>query len=109
MLPPVVLAVPLFLFIHTLRLTDTLIAVIVASVSFTLPFGLWLLWAYFNDIPKELEEACMVDGGTRLLSFTYIVVPMAFPGVLAVSIFNFIVVWNNYIFPFLFISSQSKI
>ncbi len=108
MLPPVVLGIPLFLFFHTLKLIDTLLAVIIASVSFTLPFGLWLLWAYFNDIPLELEEACMVDGGTRFLSFIYVVIPMAFPGVLAISIFNFIVVWNNYIFPFLFISSQDK-
>jgi multiple sugar transport system permease protein len=98
MFPPIILVVPLFVFAHQLGLTNSRLGVSLAYMSFALPYALWILRAFFQSLPVELEEAAMTDGATRLQACAHIVVPLALPGVIATLIFTFIVAWNDFLF-----------
>ncbi|MBI4242358.1 MAG: carbohydrate ABC transporter permease, partial [Candidatus Rokubacteria bacterium] len=84
----------------------THLALVLAFVSFCMPFTLWLLRAFFETIPIELEEAALVDGAGRFRAVVYVVLPLALPGVIATSIFTFILAWNDYIFTRILISAD---
>lgn len=98
MFPPIILVVPLFMFAHRFGLTNSRIGISLAYISFALPYALWILRAFFQSLPVELEEAAMTDGASRLQACAYIVVPLALPGVIATAIFTFIVAWNDFLF-----------
>jgi multiple sugar transport system permease protein len=102
--PPIVLVVPLFIFAYQVGLVNSRVGVSLGSISFALPFALWILRAFFQGLPVELEEAAMTDGAGRLQALGYIVVPLALPGVIATSIFTFIVTWNDYVIASVLIS-----
>ena len=105
MLPSIILVFPLFLVMTELRLTNSLWSLTFGYVSITLPFCMWLLWAFFRSIPIELEEAAMMDGASRLRVFIDIVLPSAAPGIIAAAIFSLIVSWNDFLFARVFINS----
>ena len=105
MVPSIILVFPLFLVMTELRLTNTLWSLTFGYVSITLPFCMWLLWAFFRSIPIELEEAAMMDGASRLRVFIDIVLPSAAPGIIAAAIFSLIVSWNDFLFARVFINS----
>ena len=105
MIPSIILVFPLFLVMAELRLTNSLWSLTFGYVSITLPFCMWLLWAFFRSIPVELEEAAMMDGAGRLRVFVDIVLPSALPGIIAAAIFSLIVSWNDYLFARVFINS----
>jgi ABC-type glycerol-3-phosphate transport system permease component len=105
MLPSIILVFPLFLVMAELRLTNSLWSLTFGYVSITLPFCMWLLWAFFRGIPIELEEAAMIDGASRLRVFVDIVLPSAAPGIIAAAIFSLIVSWNDFLFARVFINS----
>jgi multiple sugar transport system permease protein len=98
MFPPIILVVPLFMFAHRFGLTNSRIGISLAYISFALPYALWILRAFFQSLPAELEEAAMTDGASRLQACAYVVVPLALPGVIATAIFTFIVAWNDFLF-----------
>lgn len=98
MFPPIILVVPLFMFAHRFGLTNSRFGMSLAYISFALPYALWILRAFFQSLPVELEEAAMTDGASRLQACAYIVVPLALPGVIATAIFTFIVAWNDFLF-----------
>jgi ABC-type glycerol-3-phosphate transport system permease component len=98
MFPPIVLIIPFFILFRAIGLVNSYPGLILAYVSFSLPFSVWLLRAFFRSIPLELEEAAMVDGANRFQAVVYIVMPLALPGIIATSIFTFIVAWNDYLF-----------
>ncbi len=98
MFPPIILVVPLFVFAHQIGLTNSRLGVSLAYISFALPYALWILRAFFQSLPVELEEAAMTDGASRLEACAYVVVPLALPGVIATTIFTFIVAWNDFLF-----------
>ena len=98
MFPPIVLIIPFFIFFRAMGLVNSYLGLILAYVSFSLPFSVWLLRAFFLSIPLDLEEAAMVDGANRLQAVLYVVMPLALPGIIATSIFTFIVAWNDYLF-----------
>ncbi len=100
-LPPVVFIIPLFLVLRTLGLLDTHVALILLYSSFNLPFLIWFLIGYFSEIPREIEEAALVDGCSRLGTLWKIVIPLSAPGIIAVSFFCFLFAWNEYIFAFI--------
>ena len=75
--------------------------------TFLLPFATWVLLGYFRSIPVELEEAAMIDGASRLYTFWHITLPLAAPAILAVSLFAFTNAWNEFLFAFVFITSES--
>jgi len=105
MIPSIILVFPLFLVMAELRLTNSLWSLTFGYVSITLPFCMWLLWAFFRSIPIELEEAAMIDGASRLRVFVDIVLPSAAPGIIAAAIFSLIVSWNDFLFARVFINS----
>jgi len=105
MVPSIILVFPLFLVMTELRLTNSLWSLTFGYVSITLPFCMWLLWAFFRSIPIELEEAAMIDGASRLRVFIDIVLPSAAPGIIAAAIFSLIVSWNDFLFARVFINS----
>jgi multiple sugar transport system permease protein len=107
MLPPVSIALPLFLLFNKLNIVDTYPALILADTVFNLPYAIWLLQGFFEEIPIEVEEAARVDGGSRWQIFSKIVLPMSLPGLVAVSFFTFIFAWNEFILAFIF--SRSKV
>lgn len=113
MLPGIGLIIPLYVLLaHVpvlgLNLVNRLAGVIVVYVSAVLPFSVWTLRGFLLGIPKELEEAAMVDGSTRLGAFMRILLPLVAPGLVATSVFAFITSWNEYVFARLLLNDQSK-
>jgi ABC-type glycerol-3-phosphate transport system permease component len=109
MFAPIMIVVPIYILARRAGLVDTHTALVLSYSSFCLPFSLWLLRAFFQSIPLDLEEAALVDGAGRLRALIYIVAPLALPGVIATSIFTFTLAWNDYIFTrILIISDELK-
>jgi N,N'-diacetylchitobiose transport system permease protein len=108
MLPPVGLIIPLYVVLARYHLTGTLTGVIVTYMTFVLPFAVWTLRGFILGIPKDLEEAAMVDGSSRLGAFVRILLPLVAPGLVATSVFAFITTWNEYIFASVLLSDQSN-
>jgi len=106
MFSPIMIVVPIYILARRLGIVDTHTALILSYSSFCLPFSLWLLRAFFQSIPVELEEAALVDGAGRPRALVYIVAPLALPGLLATSIFTFTLAWNDYIFTRILIVSD---
>lgn len=106
MFPPIVLIIPFFMVFRKFGLVESYTGLILAYTAFSLPFSTWMLRAFFQSIPLELEEAALVDGANRLRAIVHIVVPLALPGVIAVSIFTFIVAWNDYLFARVLTASE---
>lgn len=98
MLPTVILIIPYFTLMRSLGLINTHLALIIAYASFSLPFSTWMLRGFFAGIPKEIDEAAMVDGCSRLKSLLTVVMPLAVPGIGATALFTFLLAWNHYIF-----------
>ena len=98
MMPPIVSILPLFLFFNFLSLTNTKLALVIAYTGFNLPFVVWMMKGYIQEIPRELEESAMVDGDTRLGAFWRIILPLAAPGLAATAIFSFILSWNEFLY-----------
>ncbi|MGO4668787.1 carbohydrate ABC transporter permease [Bosea sp. 2RAB26] len=98
MFPVVLLIIPLFLMMRRLGLIDTYLGVILGHSTFSIPFAIWMLTSYFNAIPKDLDEAAMIDGASRLQTIRLIILPLLMPGVVTAGIYIFITSWNEYLF-----------
>lgn len=107
MLPETLLIVPYFRMMSELGLIDTHLALILAYSSFSLPFVLWMLIGFFRAIPREIDEAAIVDGASRLESFARIILPLARPGLVAVGFFTFISAWNSYLWALVLTTDPS--
>ncbi len=113
MLPQVGLVIPLYVVLAKYGLTSNeparaLAGVIITYMTFLLPFAVWTLRGFILGVPKELEEAAMVDGSSRLGAFVRILLPLVAPGLVATSVFVFITVWNEYIFASVLLTDQSN-
>ena len=108
MVPLAALIIPLYITLSTVHQVDKLSGVVVAYVALVLPFCVWTLRGFIAGVPKELEEAAMVDGSTRLGAFVRILLPLVGPGLVATSIFAFIQAWNEYIIAYVLLSSEGK-
>ena len=102
MFPPVASALPLFLVFKVLHLLDTHWALILANTIFNLPFVIWLLKGFFEDLPVELEESAVIDGTTIFGAFRRIALPLVAPGLVVTALFSFIFTWNEFMFALLF-------
>ena len=98
MFPIVLLIIPLFILMKNLGLLDTFLGVILGHSTFAIPFAIWMLTSYFNAIPRDLDEAAMIDGATRQQAIRLIVLPLVMPGVVTAGIYIFITSWNEYLF-----------
>jgi ABC-type glycerol-3-phosphate transport system permease component len=107
MFPSVLVIVPLFQLIRRLQLFDTPYALILSNVTFALPLGIWLLKGSFDQVPRELDEAAMVDGASPLGALFRVVVPVSLPGIVATAIFLFIASWDEFVFALTFTSTNS--
>jgi N,N'-diacetylchitobiose transport system permease protein len=107
MLPPAGLIIPLYVVLARYHQVNALTGVIVTYLTFSLPFCVWMLRGFIVGIPKDLEEAAMVDGSTRLGAFVKILLPLVAPGLVATSVFAFITSWNEYIFARTLLNDQS--
>ncbi len=98
MAPPIVIVFPVFLLYVWLGWVDTFIGLIVLYTAFNLPYVIWMMRGYIEDIPLELEESALVDGCTRLAVLWKVVFPMARAGLFATAVFTFVFAWNDFIF-----------
>ena len=106
-LPPIAVVLPFFLIYRVLRLNDTHVGMIIAYTVFTLPVSVWMMFAYFRQMPGSLEEAALVDGCTRWQSFWRVAVPLAVPGIVAAAVFAFIACWTEFFFALILTSRNA--
>ncbi len=98
MFPAIVTAVPLFLIMRDLRLVNTRLSLVIVYTGFNLPFVVWMMRGFFAEVPRDLEEAALVDGDSRLGSLGRVVLPLVMPGLAATAVFCLIVSWNEFLF-----------
>ncbi len=107
LIPPTLLFIPMSRVVALLGLQDSLWSIILVYPTFTLPFSIWLLMAFFKSVPRELEDAAMVDGLTRFQAFVQLVIPISLSGILTVVIFSFTLVTQEFVYALTFISSAA--
>jgi multiple sugar transport system permease protein len=107
LLPGTLLFIPLYQILASIGVINSYTALMLTYPTFLLPFATWVMLGYFHSIPVELEEAAMIDGATRLYAFWKITLPLAAPALLAVTLFAFTNAWNEFLFAFVFITSES--
>lgn len=98
MFPIVLLILPLFVLMNQVGILGTHIALIVANATIAIPFSVWMMTSYMNNIPTELDEAAMTDGCTRLGALRRVILPLCAPGIIATGIYIFITAWNEYLY-----------
>jgi len=98
MFPPISIVIPIFLLMRNFQLLDSPLGLIVAYISFQLPFMVWMMRSFFVGIPRDTEDSARVDGCSRLGAFLRVVLPMALPGAAAAGIIGFLTSWNEFIF-----------
>jgi multiple sugar transport system permease protein len=108
MLPPVVVAIPMFLMYRVVGLNDTHLGLIILYTAFNLSFSVWLMKGFIDEIPKEYEEAALVDGYTRMQAFFKIVLPESVTGIAATAVFCFIIAWNEYAFALIMTNRRAQ-
>lgn len=106
--PQILLVVPLFVAMVNLGLANTYTGLIITYLTFSFPFCMWMLTAYFQSVPVELEQAALIDGATNFGVFWRIVLPLARPGLAAAAIFTFIHSWNEFLYALVLLNSQNN-
>lgn len=101
MVPPIAFSLSMFLAFDRIGILNSRITIVLAYMTFAIPFAVWFLTSFFEEFPEELEEAAMVDGDTRIEALLYTVIPNLKPAFFATGILIFIYSWNNFVFPFL--------
>ncbi|TDM07943.1 carbohydrate ABC transporter permease [Macrococcus lamae] len=104
----ILIVVPLFKIIASLGIYDTRTSLVITMVVQTLPTAIFMLKSYFETIPKDIEEAAMIDGMNRMQIILRIIVPLAFSGIVSVFVYCFMVAWNDFLFASIFLSSTEK-
>ncbi len=102
MFPPVAVLIPYFLIMQRLHLLDNVLGVVMVHVTMNLPLAVWLMLDFFADLPRDIEEAAMIDGCGHFKAFFYIAIPIAAPGLVAVYVLSFIFSWNEFLFVIVF-------
>ncbi|MFE9117432.1 carbohydrate ABC transporter permease [Streptomyces sp. NPDC007172] len=108
MVPLVAMIIPVFLLLNDLGQYDKLSGLIITYLTFILPFTVWTLRGFIVNVPKELEEAAMVDGCTRTGAFLRVVFPLLAPGMVATSVYGFIQAWNEYLYALMLMSQNHQ-
>ncbi|MDB5512295.1 MAG: putative transporter permease protein [Enterovirga sp.] len=95
-LPDVILGIGFYIVFSRAGLLNSHLSLAIGQSAVTIPFGIWMLWAYFRQIPVEMDEAAIIDGANRLQVIRHVVWPIAMPGIAAVAVYSFIISWNEY-------------
>ncbi|MCO5066298.1 MAG: carbohydrate ABC transporter permease [Rhizobiaceae bacterium] len=106
LLPSVVLVLPLYLMMVRIGVANSLFSLVIAYVSFALPYALWLLRSFMASMPEDLESAALVDGASRLGAFFDIVLPQTLPGIVSTALFTFIAAWNEYFYALILVNTD---
>jgi multiple sugar transport system permease protein len=106
-IPPIMLLIPLYRIVASLHQNDSLLGVIIGHTTVTFPFAIWLLISFFRNIPREIDEAALVNGASDFVVFYEIILPLSLPGVLSTGILVFILSWNEYLLSSVLISQDS--
>jgi ABC-type glycerol-3-phosphate transport system permease component len=107
MLPETLLIIPYFQLMSDVGLLNTYWALILAYSSFALPFSVWMLIGFFRSIPRDIDEAAMIDGASYLQAFFRVILPLARPGLVAVALFTFLIAWNSYLWALVLTTDSS--
>jgi len=108
MFPPVASAIPLFLLFQKFHMLDTYAALIIAYLTFNVPFVVWFVKGFFDDLPRDLEEAALVDGATRWRAFTGVALRLAMPGIVTSALLAFVFAWNEFLLALFLTRSQVR-
>lgn len=108
MFPSVMLFVPYYKLLATYGLSDSLTGLTLVYTATVIPFCTWMMYGYFDGIPRELDEAAKLDGCGRVVTFVAVVAPLTLPGIISTAIYAFVTGWNEYMFSALFITSDAK-
>ena len=108
MIPPIALALPIFILLKQLGAVDTIFGLIIAHTSFNLPFAIWLMIPFYEGLADDFSEAAKLDGLSDLKIFTKIYLPLSIPGLVVSSIFCFLLSWNDFLFSLILSSAHSK-
>lgn len=108
MMPPIVLVIPFFLIFKRIGLADTHAGLVVAYLTFNLPYVVWLMMSFFKRVPKELDEAALIDGAGPFTVFWRIVMPAALPGIGAAMVLSFVLCWNEFLFALMLTGQETK-
>ncbi|MCX6089479.1 MAG: carbohydrate ABC transporter permease [Candidatus Atribacteria bacterium] len=108
MLPPIAVILPYYLLFRNLGLLDTRTALILIDFTITLPFAVWMMKGFFEEVPLEYEEAGLVDGCTRFQAFLRIILPIVRPGLAATAVFSLIFSWNEFLFALILSGEGAK-
>lgn len=108
MFPTALLLIPLYTIMRSLGLLYSPLSLVVAYTTFTIPFSVWLLIGYMNDVPKDMEEAALIDGATKLKAFIKVVLPTLLPAIIATGVYVFMTAWNEYTFAVMFTNESSR-
>lgn len=108
MFPPILMAIPLFVMLKQIGLTNSLIGLALAHISFAMPLAMWLSAIFFKAIPVELDEAAMIDGASRIVTLYRVILPVAAPGIVAIAVFVFVLSWNDYLFSLVLMVAEAK-
>lgn len=109
MLPGTLLIIPYFQLMSKAGLINNYLSLILAYVSFSLPFSTWMLIGFFRSIPVDLDEAAMVDGCDRIGAFRRVILPLSLPGLVAVAIFTFLLAWNSYVWALVLVTDPKML
>lgn len=107
-MPPVAVAIPIFLMIHWVGLANTATGLILPYIAFTLPLVVWIMIGFFDEIPREIDEAAMIDGLTRPQILFKVLLPLVRPGIIVAATFGVIFIWNEFLVGLYIISQQDK-
>jgi multiple sugar transport system permease protein len=108
MFPPIVITLPLFPMVNAVHLNDTHLILVLLYSAFFVSLGTWIMKAFIDQVPRELEEAAEVDGATVWQMLRRVVLPLAVPGMTAAAVFIFIFAWNEFLFAFVFTTTKAK-
>ena len=108
MFPPILLAVPYTIIMISLGLSNTYFGLVLAYLSFSIPYAVWMLTAFYQTVPLEIEEAAYVDGAGRFRTFLSVASPIVLPGLVATAIYTFINAWNEFLYSLVLINSTDK-
>jgi multiple sugar transport system permease protein len=108
MFPEVLLGIPFFVVFHKLGLLNSLWGLAFAHITLSLPFGLWLMWQFYQALPHAYEEAAEIDGASRFQTFARIMVPLSVPALTAVFVFAFAASWNDFVLALMLIHDDAK-
>jgi multiple sugar transport system permease protein len=107
-MPPVAVAIPIYLMINAIGRTDSFTGLILPYIAFSLPLVVWIMIGFFDEIPRELDEAALVDGCSRWSALLHVIAPLARPGMVVAGIFGVIFIWNEFLVGLYVITSQGK-